>query len=149
MAFDHEKWLRAQGIKITGRRTLRRAVNLGYMDWANPRDDGRIDWTHEFLTQREEQVYQVEIDEATIERLERFESTVKIAINDTYNASQGRHRRSSYAGYSGYNPNEVADYMIENRERHLELLKENEMYRDAWKEFQSIRVLLGETPHWP
>jgi hypothetical protein len=148
MAFDHESWLRAQGIKIVGRRTLRRAVNLGYMDWANARDDGRIDWTHEFLTQQEEQLYQVELDETTIERLERFESTVKIAINDTYNTSYDRNRRS-YAGYSGYNPNEVADYMIENRERHLKLLKENEMYRDAWKEFQTIRVLLGETPHWP
>ncbi len=148
MAFDHEKWLREQGIKITGRHTLRRAVNLGYMDWANSRDDGRIDGAHEFLTQKEEQVYQVEIDEATIERLERFESTVKIAINDTYNTPYDRNRRS-YAGYSGYNPNEVADFMIENRERHLELLKENEMYRDAWKEFQAIRVLLGETPHWP
>ena len=148
MAFDHEKWLRAQGIKITDRRTLRRAVNLGYMDWANSRDDGLIDWTQEFLTQKEEQVYQVEIDEATIERLEQFESTVKRAINDTYSTPYDR-KRGYYAGYSGYNPNELADYMIANRERHLELLKENEMYRDAWKEFQAIRVLLGETPHWP
>jgi hypothetical protein len=39
--------------------------------------------------------------------------------------------------------------MLENKERHLELLKENSMYQDAWKEFQSIRALLGETPHWP
>ena len=30
-----------------------------------------------------------------------------------------------------------------------ELIKDNEMYRTAWKEFQTIRVLLGETPHWP
>jgi hypothetical protein len=143
MAFDHESWLRKQGVKIVGRYTLRRARAPSYMNWDIDREDGCIDWSDQF-TATEEQVFQVELDQQTIERLERFESTVKNALEHA-NRFNGR----SQSGYSGYGPNEVSDFMIENKERHLELLKENSMYRDAWKEFQSIRVLLGETPYWP
>ena len=143
MAFDHESWLRKQGVKIVGRHTLRRASAPTYMNWASEREDGLIDWSDQFTT-TEEQVYQVELDEHTIERLERFESTVKQALDHA-----NRFNVRQQAGYSGYGPNDVSDFFIENREQHLKLLKENSMYRDAWKEFQTIRVLLGETPHWP
>jgi hypothetical protein len=147
MAFDHESWLRKQGVKIVGRHTLRRASAPTYMNWASEREDGRIDWVAEHLTTTEEQVYQVELNEQTIERFERFEATIKQALDyaNRYNPSH----RTSPAGYSGYGPNDVSDFMIENKERHLELLKENSMYKDAWKEFQTVRVLLGESPHWP
>lgn len=143
MAFDHESWLRKQGVRITGRHTLRRAATPSFMNWANDQEHDRIDWSAQFTT-TEEQVYQVEMDEHTIERFERFESTVKHAL-DHANRYNGRPQ----SGYSGYGPNDVSDFFIQNRERHNELLKENSMYRDAWKEFQSIRALLGETPHWP
>jgi hypothetical protein len=143
MTLDHEKWLRQQGVKIVGRHTLRRWEDPGYMNWASDREDGRIDWSERYFA-REEQVYQVELDERTIERLERMEADIRHAIefaNRKYTA-----RPSS--GYTG-GPSDVTQFFIDNKERHLELLHENSMYRDAWKEFQSIRVLLGETPHWP
>lgn len=144
MAFDHESWLKKQGVRITGRHTLRRAVDPGYMNWGSDREDGRIDWSYERYKIREEQVYHVEIEEATVERLERFESTIKHALDHA-----NRHTSGHQNGYSGYGPNDVSDFLIENKERHLKLLQENSMYRDAWQEFQTIRVLLGETPHWP
>jgi hypothetical protein len=116
------------------------------MNWGSDREDGRIDWSDQFTT-TQEQVYQVELTEQTIERLERFETTVKQALDYANRFNVRQHVGQS--GYGGAGPNDVSDYLIENKERHLELLKENSMYRDAWKEFQSIRVLLGETPHWP
>ena len=140
MADSHESWLRKQGVKIVGRHTLRRASAPSYMNWGSDREDGRIDWSDQFTT-TQEQVYQVELDEQTIGKFERLESTVKYALE----YMDRKHGRQTYAPPS----NDVADYYIENKERHLELLKENSMYRDAWQEFQSIRVLLGETPHWP
>jgi hypothetical protein len=143
MSIDHEKWLRTQGVKIVGRHALRRASTPGYMNWDSDLEDGRIAWADQFTT-TEEHVYTVELDQQTIERLERFESTIKNALefaNRQYSVRQ--------TGYSGYGPNDVSDFMMENKERHLALLKENSMYRDVWKEFQTIRVLLGETPHWP
>ena len=150
MNLDHEQWLRQQGVKITGRHTLRRGHLPSYTNWASERDslansereDGRIDWSEQFTTTTE-QVYQVELDERTIERFERTESDIKHAL-ETAN------RRSNSPGYRGpIGPNDISDFYIKNRERHFELLQENSMYRDAWREFQSIRVLIGETPHWP
>ena len=143
MALDHEKWLRRQGVKIVGRHTLRRLQDPGYMNWASDRGDGRIDWSEQYTTTTEE-VYQVELDERTIERLERMEADIHHAID--YANRKYTSRASS--GYTG-GPSDVTQFFIENKERHLELLHENSMYRDAWKEFQTIRVLLGETPHWP
>ena len=145
MSFDHESWLRKQGVKITGRHTLRRASNPGYMDWGSNWANDRIEWSAERYTVREEQVYQVELDQQTIERLERMEADIHHAIEY---ANRKYHTARGSSGYNG-GPSDVTAFFIENKERHEELLKENSMYRDAWKEFQSIRALLGETPHWP
>lgn len=141
MTFDHESWLRKQGVKITGRHTLRRALMPGYMHWDKEGSNEVDDWSGHLKTTTE-QVYQVELDEKTIERIQHFESTVAHALDYV-------NRSSKASSYRGLSPGDLADYFVENKERHLELLKENSMYRDAWKEFQSIRVLLGETPHWP
>jgi hypothetical protein len=144
MAFDHESWLKAQGIKIIGRQTLRRMFDPGYMNWGSNWADGRIDWSAERYKIREEHLYQVELTEQTIERLEMSEASMRHAIDYA-------NRKYTVRGSSGYTggPSDVTAFFIENKERHQELLNENSMYRDAWKEFQSIRVLLGETPHWP
>jgi hypothetical protein len=144
MAFDHESWLRKQGVKITSRHTLRRASNPGYMDWGSNWADGRIDWSAERYTVREECVYTVELDQQTIERLERMEADIHHAIE----YANRKYTSRSAVGYTG-GPSDVTQFFIDNKERHQELLKENSMYRDAWREFQTIRVLLGETPHWP
>lgn len=144
MSIDHESWLRKQGVKITGRHTLRRAAGQpGYINWASGQGDGRIDWSEQYTTTTE-QVYQVELDERTIERLERMESDIHHAIE----YANRKYTSRSAVGYTG-GPSDVTQFFIDNKERHLELLQENSMYKDAWKEFQSIRVLLGETPHWP
>jgi hypothetical protein len=145
MAFDHDSWLRAQGIKITGRQTLRRMFDPGYINWNLDSEDGRIDWSAERYKIREEQVYQVELTEQTIERFERMEADIHHALD---HANRKYYTARGVSGYTG-GPSDVTQFFIDNKERHLELLKENEMYRDAWREFQSIRVLLGETPHWP
>ena len=140
MSVDHESWLRKQGARIIGQRTLHRASMPRF--YHQVINDGKIsEATFETTT---EQVYQVELDERTIEKFERIESTVKQAL-DYANRFNSRQQVT----YSGVGPNDVSDFFIQNRERHLELLKENQMYKDAWKEFQSIRALLGETPHWP
>lgn len=134
MSIDHDEWLRKQGVKITGRYTLRRASIPPYMLY--PKDEP-IDWAPAETTT--EQVYQVELDERTLDRLQRLESIVQIAMQHASRVNRTSPDRSGSVG----------QFYIDNSHRHHELLKENSMYRDAWKEFQTIRVLLGETPHWP
>ena len=140
MAEHHEKWLKTQGVKIIGRHTLRRASNPGYVNWDRKQENSHIDWSEQFTTTNED-VYQVELDEHTIGKFERFESTVKYALQYMDRKFGGQR----YAAPSS----DVLNYYIDNNERHLVLLEENSMYKDAWKEFQAIRALLGETPHWP
>ena len=140
MAEHHEKWLKTQGVKIIGRRTLRRASNPGYMNWDHKQENSHIDWSEQFTTTNED-VYQVELDERTIGKFERFESTIKYALQ----YMDHQHGGQRFAAPSS----DVLNYYIDNNERHLALLEENSMYRDAWKDFQTIRALLGETPHWP
>ena len=138
MAADHEKWLQGQGVRIMDHRTLRRAHIAPYSVCAS---DDPINWAP--LKTTTETMYQVELDERTIERFERTESDIKHAL-ETAN------RRSNSPGYRGpISTSDISEFYIKNRERHFELLQENSMYRDAWREFQSIRVLIGETPHWP
>lgn len=142
MAIDHESWLSKQGVKITGQHTLRRASTPGYYNWSSDMDD-RIDWSDQFTT-TEERVYHVELNENTIERFERMESDIRHALE----YANRKYATRNTVGYRG-GPSDVTEFFIENKERHLELLQENSMYKDAWKEFQAIRVLVGETPHWP
>jgi hypothetical protein len=135
MSEDHEKWLSKQGVKITGQHTLRRSSIPPYMLY--PKDEP-IDWAP--IETISEQVYQLEMDERTVERLRRSDIMITNAMEHAARLnSQGQAIHNGSVGH----------YFVENCNRHHELIKENEMYRDAWREFQSIRVLLGETPHWP
>jgi hypothetical protein len=135
MSDNHEQWLKKQGAKVVGQITQRRASIPTYRDFT--RGDETINWAPMETTT--EQVYQVEIDERTVERLRRNESLLQNAIDHA----------SKLTRQGLLNSNSVGQYFIDNSHRHHELLKENSMYREAWREFQSIRVLLGETPHWP
>lgn len=134
MSADHEEWLSKQGVKIISQHTLRRASIPPYMLY--PKDEP-IDWAPMETTT--EQVYQVEMDERTVERLRRSD----IMITNAMEHAARLNRQGLVVSGS------VGKYFVDNCNRHHELIKENSMYRDAWKEFQSIRVLLGETPHWP
>jgi hypothetical protein len=134
MSQDHEKWLGQQGVKIIGQRTLRRSLMPNYNF---KQQDEPIDWAP--IETTTEQVYQVEIDERTLDRFIRNNGLLVNAMEHAARLTrQGLVHSSS-----------VGQYFVDNSNRHHELLKENSMYRDAWREFQSIRVLLGETPHWP
>jgi hypothetical protein len=143
MAVDHITWLKKQGVKITGQHILRR-VNVPPFYGAVPQTSA-IDWAP--MDSTTEHVYQVELDERTIERFEHNQTTIERALDhaNVYNSRP----QSGYSGHRGRSQLDVSDFFIQNRERHLALLKENPMYKDAWKEFQSIRALLGENPHWP
>ena len=138
MSIDHELWLQKQGVKIVNQRTLHRASmpQFYHQDLNSSSNLSRDTAT---FTTTTEQVYQVELDERTLDRLQRNDSLLLQAMDYA-----GRLTRPGQ-----FNSNGVTQYFIDNSNRHYELLKENSMYRDAWKEFQTIRVLLGETPHWP
>ena len=135
MAADHEKWLQGQGVRIMDHRTLRRAHIAPYSVCAS---DDPINWAP--LATTTETMYQVELDERTIERFQYNESAMAHAIDYV----ERKHGQKSHLSNNSY-----YEFHIDNSERHLELLRENSMYRDAWKEFQSIRALLGETTTWP
>jgi Mor family transcriptional regulator len=128
MSEDHEEWLRKQGVRVTGRSTLRHA-SMPAFSWMN--DDSPVDWMPD-ATIRTEQVYTVELTETILKKLQ-------------YNEDRLQHIHE-YAKRTGGMPE---SYFLDNSERHRNLLQENQMYKDAWKEFQTIRALLGETPHWP
>lgn len=134
MSIDHEEWLRKQGAKVVGRHQLRKASLPRFSFSEDP-----IEWAP--LSTSTIDVFQVELSEQTIEKFERNENIIARA----HEFSTRTNRFSQ--PYFGSGPNDISDFLISNRERHYELLKENEMYREAWKEFQAIRVLLGETPY--
>ena len=128
MSIDHEEWLNKQGVRVTNRSTLRHA-SMPAFSWMQ--EDGPVNWTSQTFTHTE-QVYTVELTETVIKNLQ-------------YNDDRLKHIHE-YAERKGGMPE---SYFLDNSQRHRQLLQENPMYRDAWREFQSIRALLGETPHWP
>lgn len=128
MSIDHEEWLNKQGVRVTNRSTLRHA-SMPAVSWMQ--EDGSVNWTSQSFTHTE-QVYTVELTESIVSRFK-------------YNEDQLGYIQE----YAKRNGTMTASYYIDKSERHRQLLQENPMYRDAWREFQSIRVLLGETPHWP
>ena len=136
MSDDHEQWLRKQGATVVNQLQRHRASIPPYRDWARGGDES-IDYAPMQTTV--ERVYQVELDERTIERLRHNESMILNALEHAVRLNR----------HGFINSNSVGQYFMDNSNRHQDLLKENSMYRDAWREFQSIRVLLGETAHWP
>jgi hypothetical protein len=134
MSSDHEEWLHKHGVKVTGHRTLRRALMPHYNYSNDP-----IDWAPVETTT--EPVYEAEIPARAVDSLMRNESTLRHAITHV--------TKGSYSAGNLSNTATIAEFYIQQREKHYELLKDNQMYKDAWKEFQSIRALLGEEPYWP
>jgi len=126
MADDHAEWLRKQGAKVVGQRTLRH-LQSEFPRYLNP--DTAIDFE---MATRHSVLYQIEVPEDIVKKWEYHEARLNHVIE--------------YAERMGSMP---ASYFLDNSDRHRKLLEENQMYRDAWREFQSIRALLGETPHWP
>ena len=134
MSNDHQEWLYTQGATVTGQRTLRRALMPRFNYSSEP-----IDWAP--IESQHEQVYQVEMPERTVDLLMRNENTLRHAVTHVI--------KGSYSAGNLSNTGTIAEFYIQQREKHYQLLKENQMYKDAWKEFQSIRALLGEDPYWP
>lgn len=126
MSDDHETWLREQGARIVGKQSLRRYI-LDRM----PLDYTAADMTATVNT-AEDYLYHLEVPAALVNRWGKTSRQLKhlIELADRHNSSP------------------VSEY-AKGVERHHELLHENPMYREAWREFQSIRALLGEDTYWP
>jgi hypothetical protein len=126
MADDHESWLQEQGARIVGRQPLRRYI-LDRM----PVNYTATDMMATVNT-AEDYLYHLEVPAALVKRWSKTSRQLKylIELADRHNSSP------------------VTEY-AKGVERHHELLHENPMYREAWREFQSIRALLGEDTYWP
>lgn len=131
MSKDLEEWLVDQGVTVLGRRSLYRA-------YENPRLTGFVDEPN--LAAQEisrilesENIYKIETSTGVIKRWKRQSDQMQAAITWANINTHGH----------------VGSYFTEQYQRHLQLLAENPMYRQAWKEFQEMRALLGETTQWP
>lgn len=123
---EQETWLREQGAKIVGRHPLRRAF-FHLPQWELHKQ--RFDAEPNIL---EDVAYTIEVTGVMVHRWMQFQSRLMHIID--------------HADLKNGSPPGV---YIEARERHAKMLEENPMYQQAWKEFQEIRVLLGETSYWP
>jgi len=128
MSDNHERWLKEQGASIVGRRLARR-VRYDPMAFI---ESSKLSYDSHFLNQEEDTIFQIE---ASVETVDKW-----------YYAHQRLSNVYEYAERTGGMPE---DFFIKNNERHRALLRDNPMYRDAWKEFQSIRALVGENTAWP
>jgi hypothetical protein len=126
MSDDHETWLREQGARIVGKQSLRRYI-LDRMPVNYTATDmmATVNTADDYL-------YHLEVPAALVNRWSR--------------TSRQLHHIIELA--ERHNTSPIAEY-IKPIERHRELLHENPMYREAWREFQSIRALLGEDTNWP
>lgn len=132
MSQDHEEWLVDQGVTVLGRRPLYRAYAnprlTGFVDEPNPTQALEISRILE-----SENIFKIEASTGVIKRWKRQSDQIQAAITWANVNTHGH----------------VGSYFTEQYQRHLQLLAENPMYRQAWKEFQEVRILLGETTQWP
>ncbi len=121
---DQEAWLKEQGARIQNRRPLRRAFFLP------PKTFSEDVFAEPSVV--EDVVYQLEVTGTMVHRWMQFQSRLMDIIDHA-------HRHNSFPTES----------YAELRRRHEHMLEENPMYQQAWREFQEIRALLGESTYWP
>lgn len=127
MAEDHEEWLRRQGVGVSNV-TLRHRAVMDRFGYHAP--DEPIEWAPQTVMQ--DRIYHIQVHEKTIQDWQHNERKLRDIME--------------YAERIGNIP---ASYFLDQSNRHRELLADNQMYREAWKEFQAIRTLLGERANWP
>jgi hypothetical protein len=119
-------WLEEQGARVVSKRPLRR-VSFKPLD---PFDVLRSDLEYIQHQIEEDHVFTVEIPGPVLRDI------------------KGRVTRLHHImGWAERNNSSVSQYFNEQVRQHYALLEDNAMYRDAYKEFMSIRALLGEEPH--
>lgn len=134
---DHtrlEAWVADEGANIRGRTPLRRAI-LRPLDWNSL--DQPLDGSSTDVVTQEGWIYDLRIHDTVLEnwryQQEKFKHFAKEA------ESTGRTH-----GYF-----RIDAHWNEQKQRHYRLLAEDPVYKQAWQEFQAMRSLLGEDPHWP
>jgi len=117
-------WLEEQGARVVSKRPLYRAI------YTMPMVSEDIEYNNDFSIRSDlDHVYTVEIPGP--------------ALRDI----KGRVARLGHImDWAKRNNSSVSQYFHEQVRRHYVLLEDNPMYRDAYKEFMSIRALLGEEP---
>jgi len=128
---QREKWLVDTGAHILDRNEYQRYSSYNNFSYA---PGSAMDKNVNMIYSEPEYVYKLEVSTRTIDKW--IDDSRKIAH------IMSMSRRSS----SCYNE---SDYVVKVRERHTALLKDNQMYKDSWREFQAMRSLLGEDSGWP
>lgn len=127
MSDSHDEWLKEQGARVIEKRSLRRA-------FLQPFSFSGIDDINDTINYREceEHLYKIEVTSATLKKWQMYESRLNHVIK-----------------YADEHDSSPTNFYLDNRVKHQDMLVNNPMYREAWKEFQSIRALLGQDTHWP
>lgn len=128
---EQEQWLKEQGACVKGMRPLR-SIYAMPLTMNNVKDES-LTAIQAQARVWEEPIYTVEIRGSTIKQWQAMDKRMNFITNS----------RDGNTGWS-----DPGDFIKEWRE-HRQLLDQNEMYREAWIEFQSIRALLGKTTNWP
>lgn len=124
-------WLKRHNANLVGVTELRnRKFNSMFFKPSTNADYvGLVDFVnHDNLTN----LYKIEVPEYVLRQWKYYEDRLRHILADS-----DRH---------GMPP---SDFFFKNLNGHHKLLAENSMYREAWTEFQSLRVLLGEDSNWP
>lgn len=127
----HEQWLVDQGATIVGCRPLYQAV-------MNPMMSKALDESEHIEMQRildQQKLYRIEASTSVVKRWKRQCDQVERAYEYS----------DQYANHMTH----MGNYFSHQLQRHQQLLENNPMYRQAWEEFQQVRLLLGETTLWP
>lgn len=127
-ALDTLEWLRKEGARVLDRREIRQQK----INFLEIREIYRHEFPLPVETVVKDVILSIEVTESTLMRWRMHLRRLQYII-DEHDFQHG-HRTNFY---------------IEQQERHLKLLSENEMYRDLWNEVRNLRTLLGETNHWP
>jgi hypothetical protein len=127
MSDSHDEWLKEQGARVIEKRPLRRVLFQPFSFSESPDiNTAMLDIDHE------DHVYKIEVTSATLKKWQMYESRLHHVIK-----------------YADEHDSSPTNFYLDNRSKHNDLLVNNPMYREAWKEFQSIRALLGQDTYWP
>lgn len=130
---EQEQWLVEQGAHVKNMRPLRRYYAEPPFLSSSINDDPSAMTAVQYQAKHfEEQVYTVEVRSSTVKQWQAMDKRMSWTTGDNEGKSWG-------------NP---TNWLVQWR-RHQQLLDQNEMYRQAWLEFQSIRALIGEATDWP
>lgn len=116
-------WLEEQGARVVSKRPLRR-VSFKSIDTSFHAD---VEYIQNQI--EEDHVFTVEMSGPVLRNI------------------KGKAARLDHImEWAKKNNSSVSQYFHEQIKRHYTLLEDNPMYKDAYKEFMSIRALLGEEP---